>query len=69
MSLVKFTTNINCGNCIKTVTPFLNGLDNVDEWKVDTNDADKVLEVVLDDDDHNSIIEAVKKAGFLIEVL
>jgi copper chaperone len=49
------------------VTPFLNNLDNVDSWKVDTENPDKILEVMLDDDDENIVIEVVKKAGFEIQ--
>ncbi len=67
MKTVKFKTNINCGGCIKSVTPFLNALDNIDLWKVDTDNPDKILEVTLDDDDTQSVIDAVKKAGFEIE--
>lgn len=66
---VKFKTNINCGNCVNSVTPFLNEVDNIDLWKVDTNNPDKILEVQLDDQNKNTIIEAVKKAGFEIEEL
>lgn len=67
MKTVKFKTNINCGSCIKSVTPFLNELDNVDLWKVDTENPDKILEVQLDDDDDQSVIDAVKRAGYEIE--
>ena len=42
-------------------------LDNVDEWKVDTDNPDKILEVGLDDNDVQSIVEAVLEAGFNIE--
>lgn len=65
----KFKTNINCGGCIKSVTPFLNELDNLDEWKVDTDNPDKILEVILDDEDVDVIVETVKKAGFKIELI
>lgn len=66
MKKVHFKTNINCGSCVKSVTPFLNELDNVDTWKVDTENPDKMLEVQLDDDDEKSVIDAVKLAGFTI---
>lgn len=69
MKTVKFKTKINCGSCIKSVSPFLNDLDNVDQWKVDTNNPDKILEVVLDDDDVDAVIKAVEKAGFEIEAI
>jgi copper chaperone len=67
MKTVKFKTTINCDGCIRSVTPFLNELDNVDMWKVDIDDEDKILEVILDDEDKETVTEAVKKAGFEIE--
>ena len=69
MKTVKFKTNINCGSCIKSVTHFLNEVDNLDSWKVDTVDSDKILTVELDDEDESTVIDAVKKAGFNIENL
>jgi len=68
MNTFQFKTNINCGSCIKSVTPFLNELDNVDAWKVDTENPDKILKVELDDENASSVLEAVKKAGFNIEL-
>ncbi|NMM49993.1 heavy-metal-associated domain-containing protein [Marinigracilibium pacificum] len=68
MESIKFKTNINCGNCIKSVTPFLNELDDVDEWKVDTDNPDKILSVTFDGDaDPQQVIDAVVKAGFKID--
>jgi copper chaperone CopZ len=67
MTTVKYKTNIHCGNCIKSVTPTLNNLDNVDLWKVDLEHDDKILEVTLDDEDKSSVLNAVKGAGFEIE--
>ncbi|MGR3809146.1 heavy-metal-associated domain-containing protein [Jiulongibacter sp. NS-SX5] len=60
----QFKTNINCGNCIKTVTPFLNQLDEVDGWKVDTENPDKILTVEGDDFTAEEIIQTLDKAGF-----
>ena len=69
MKRVKFKTNINCGGCIKAVTPALNELDNIDDWKVDIDNPEKVIEVNLDDEDEKAVIEAVKNAGYEIEVI
>jgi len=69
MNTFKFKTNINCGSCIKSVTPFLNDADNVDAWKVDTDNPEKILEVQLDDNDSQTVITAVTKAGFKITAL
>jgi copper chaperone len=67
MTTVKYKTNIHCNGCIKSVTPFLNELDNIETWKVDTENPDKILEIELEDDNKDIIIESVKKAGFEIE--
>jgi copper chaperone len=67
MKTVKYKTNINCGGCINSVTPFLNELDNIDLWKVDIENPDKILHVELEDENEQIVIETVKKAGFKIE--
>ena len=69
MKTAKYKTNINCAGCIKSVTPFLNDLDNIDLWKVDVENPDKILEVELEDDNEEIVVEAVKKAGFSIEAV
>lgn len=69
MNTFKFKTNINCGSCIKSVTPFLNDVDNVDLWKVDTDNPEKILEVQLDDTNLQTVIAAVTKAGFKISAI
>lgn len=67
MTTIQFKTNINCGSCINAVTPFLNELNNVDAWKVDTSHEDKILTVELDDEDELTVMNAVKEAGYMIE--
>ncbi len=67
MKTVKYKTNINCGGCLKSVTPFLNELDNIDTWKVNLENSDKILEVELDDENDAIVVAAVKEAGFKIE--
>ena len=67
MKKLQFKTNINCGNCIRSVTPFLNEVDTVDLWKVNTDDPDKILSVDLDEDGTaDEVVDAVTKAGFEI---
>ena len=45
MQTLKFKTNINCGGCIKAVTPVLNGEKAIQTWEVDTANPDKILTV------------------------
>lgn len=67
MNTLKFKTNINCGNCVKAVTPHLNKLEGVASWKVDTNNPEKILEVRSETLDAGTIRQTVEKAGFKAE--
>lgn len=67
METYKFKTTINCGSCVKAVTPHLNKLEGVEEWNVDTNNPDKVLEVKTTSLDAQQIKSTVEKAGFKAE--
>ena len=69
MKTIKYKTNINCGTCINSVTPFLNELDNIDTWKVDIQNSDKILQVNLEDENEKIVVEFVENAGFEIEKL
>ncbi|MEQ9466710.1 MAG: cation transporter [Ekhidna sp.] len=66
METIKFKTNINCGGCLKSVTPHLNELDSIESWKVDIENPDKILQVELEGDE-NEVVKAVIEAGFEIE--
>ncbi|MCR9065574.1 MAG: heavy-metal-associated domain-containing protein [Cytophagales bacterium] len=70
MKELKFKTNINCGNCIKSVTPFLNQIDDIEDWKVDTDNPEKILTVLAEDDlDASTVSQTIEKAGFKSTVL
>ncbi len=64
MATLKFKTTINCGNCIRTITPFLNELDGITAWNVDTTNPDKILTVETETLDAEVIIEAIEDVGF-----
>jgi len=66
MKTLKFKTNINCNNCIRSVTPFLNEVDSIEEWKVDIDNFDKILTVESENGSEGDVVEAVNKAGFEI---
>jgi len=47
---------------------FLNQLENIENWQVDINNADKILSVSGEEElNAEEVIEAVQKAGFSIE--
>lgn len=64
MEKLQFKTNINCGGCVKGVTPFLNEIKEIKKWSVDTDIPEKVLTIEGDSLDSQKIIEAVEDAGF-----
>lgn len=66
---VQFKTNINCSSCVAKVKPFLDGVEDVCEWNVDTTNREKILTVKTDGDHQAEVMEAVQKAGFKIEVV
>lgn len=65
----QFKTNINCGGCIKAVTPFLNKTEGIDYWEVDINNKDKTLTIKSNGITEQEVIETVQKAGFKAEIL
>jgi copper chaperone CopZ len=69
MTILKFKTNINCGNCVRAVTGFLNEVDGITNWQVDTNQPDKILTVEGEDITAEAIVEAVEDAGFEIHAI
>ncbi|UZR99387.1 heavy-metal-associated domain-containing protein [Chondrinema litorale] len=67
MENMKFKTTINCGGCLKSVTPSLNKVDGINHWEVDLDNPDKVLSVDSSSASEKEVVEAVKKVGFEIE--
>ncbi|MBK8486576.1 MAG: cation transporter [Chitinophagales bacterium] len=64
----QFSTSINCSGCVKAVSAFINEVPGIDKWEVDTDNPKKVL-TVEGNVPANSIIEAVKTAGFSIDLI
>jgi copper chaperone CopZ len=67
MTDFKFKTNIKCGGCIAAVTPFLDKVNGIEKWEVDTSIPEKILTVTGDLNNTESIENAVKEAGYTIE--
>ncbi len=65
--ILKFKTNINCGNCVKSLSSFINEVPDIEDWSVDTENPEKTLTVTGEQITAESIIEAVEEAGFDIE--
>ncbi len=69
MVTLTFKTNINCQNCIKKVTPYIENIQSIDYWEVNIGSEDKILEIEAKSDIADEVIEAIKKAGFEINRL
>lgn len=67
-TLKSFATNINCGSCVRSVTPFLDELEGVTIWRVDVEDDRKVL-TVEGTAPEQAIIQVVREAGYDIQPL
>ncbi len=67
MKELKFKTNINCGNCVKRVSPFIDKIAGIESWSVDVDDTDKILTVKAENITAQQVIDAVRKVGFDIE--
>jgi copper chaperone len=66
--ILKFKTNIKCNGCVAQVTPFLNAINGVSRWEVDTTNKDKILSVHSESVTQEEVIKKVTEAGFKIEV-
>lgn len=62
-----YKTTINCGGCVRAVTPFLNEAVGEGNWEVNTEVPEKILKINSSNIDSEKIIAAVEKAGFKIE--
>ena len=67
MKKAVYKTNINCGMCLSTVTPFLNEAKSVSDWAVDLTSKDRLLTVKGDNVNSDEVINLVQKAGFKAE--
>ena len=66
MENLKFKTNIKCNGCLQTVKPYLDNISDLENWNVDLENPDKILSVNTKVDAEESIIVAVKAAGYEI---
>lgn len=69
MKILTFTSNIACNGCVSKVKPFLDELEGVIKWEVDTENPQKILSVYTNELSADQIHEAVIKAGYQLEDL
>ncbi|MGB3799859.1 MAG: cation transporter [Lewinella sp.] len=65
MKTMKFKTNINCGSCVRGVTPSLDEHPGIKDWRVDLEHDDRILTVQTEDKlTEAEVAAAVADAGF-----
>jgi copper chaperone CopZ len=69
METVQLKTNLKCTGCIEKVTPVLNKLKGMIDWKVDLTNPEKILTVDADRIDVDEIKTALQKAGYTGNIL
>jgi copper chaperone len=69
MEKILFKTSLKCNGCIQAITPGIESIPEVQNWKVDLESPDKVLEVTATVDISGKVLENVKKAGYEISRL
>jgi len=69
METLNFKTNVNCGGCIATVTPYLNQVKGIGKWSVDTSNPMKVLTLEATELNPEVIIETLKEAGYKADLI
>ena len=67
MPTLQFKTTINCGSCVKAVSPALNQAVGAGNWQVDTANPAKILTVTSDQATAAQVVQAVEAAGFEIQ--
>ena len=67
MPTLQFKTTINCGSCVKAVSPALNQAVGAGNWQVDTANPAKILTVTSDQATAAQVVQAVEAVGFEIQ--
>ena len=68
METLKFKTNIKCDGCIATVTPHLNSIPEIDKWRVDIANPEKILTIEPKGElDEQEVVDTLEKAGYKAE--
>jgi copper chaperone len=69
MTTLKFKTTINCGGCIAKVTPFLNQVEGINKWDVETTNPQKILTVETEKPIQDEIIKGLSQLGYKAEAI
>lgn len=72
MSTTKFKSNLKCMGCVSAIKPFMDSLVEINSWKVDLENPDKIIEIETDKTPDkellSKVISGVKEKGYQIEI-
>lgn len=69
MEKYAYKTNLKCNGCINAIKPGLDAIPEIQNWQVDLQSPDRVLEIEASKDVTLLVEESVKKAGYEISRL
>ncbi|GAB3832037.1 copper chaperone [Pontibacter rugosus] len=69
MEIIKFKTNVENQEALSKVAPYLDKVERISKWSLDTESTDKVLSVSGTDLSPQTIESAIEQAGFKAEIL
>ena len=69
MKDLKFKTTLSCGGCLTKVTPGMDAIQGIKEWKVDLESADKIMTVKTSEEVIKEIQSVFEEKGFEVELL
>ncbi|WP_192823873.1 heavy-metal-associated domain-containing protein [Rufibacter sp. LB8] len=69
MEIIKFKTNISNQSDVTNVAPYLEKIEGISNWQVDTETEENVLSVSGKDLNPQAIENALQEAGFQAEIL
>ncbi|MFA8299930.1 MAG: hypothetical protein ACEPOV_07205 [Hyphomicrobiales bacterium] len=64
MNTYKFKTSLKCQGCVDSISPFMNAVSEINDWKVDFNSKPPILEVQSNFDISQRVISIVRSSGF-----
>lgn len=66
---LKFKTTLNCGGCVSKVQADFDNNEGITDWKVDTDNPDKILTINSNGISEKEVVEIINKKGFKAELI
>jgi copper chaperone len=67
MKTISFRTNIRSKEEVNKLKPYLDSINGISDWNINTDEAGKILTVKLDGADSKVVAQTIFKAGFRSE--